>query len=158
MTKRCFALLLLLFTPSGAVSQRYGRPYSLAENPQTLLQVKVANKSRYFRVSELRKMKRSVVAQTDFETKASHVYEGVALELLVRSPDLVSGGETIQIDFGSHQTLTISGIDLDTAANLIVVDTVDGKPLSGHVPFYFLVKSRGKPITDVECITVKSPR
>jgi hypothetical protein len=103
-------------------------------------------------------MKRSIVTQIDSATKSVHVYEGVALELLVPSADLVSEGGNIRIDFGSHQTLTVSGIDLDTAAKLVVIDTVDGKPLSGHVPFYFLAKSRDKPIIDVECITVKLPR
>ena len=158
MTKHRLVILLLLFTPSSAISQRYGRPYTLAENPQILLQIRVANKSRYFRVSELRRMKRSIVTQIDSATKSVHVYEGVALELLVPSADLVSEGGNIRIDFGSHQTLTVSGIDLDTAAKLVVIDTVDGKPLSGHVPFYFLAKSRDKPIIDVECITVKLPR
>ena len=158
MTKHRLVILLLLFTPSSAISQRYGRPYTLAENPQILLQIRVANNSRYFRVSELRKMKRSVLTQIDPVTKTVHVYEGVALQLLVPIGDVVSKSGSIRIDFGSHQTLTVSGLDLDSAATLVVIDTVDGKPLSGHVPFYFLAKSSDKPITDVECITVKLPR
>lgn len=158
MRKQCLAILLLLITPTGTMPQRYGRPYSLAEDPQTLLQVRVANKSRYFRASDLRRMHRSVVTQTDSTTKASHVYEGVALEQLVPGADLASQAASVEIEFGSHKTLILSGIDLGGGKKLIVVDTVDGKPLSGHIPFYFLAKSGDKPITDVECIIVRSSR
>ena len=158
MARQCLILLVLLFTPTALLPQRYGKPYTLAQNPQLLLQIRVQKTRLYFRTSDLRKMQRSVVTITDPTTNTSHVYEGVALELLVPSADLVSEGGNIRIDFGSHQTLTVSGIDLDTAAKLVVIDTVDGKPLSGHVPFYFLAKSRDKPIIDVECITVKLPR
>ena len=158
MSKQCLALFLLLITPLGAMPQRYGRPYSLAEQPQILLQIRFANKSRYFRGSDLRRMQRSVVTQTDSTTKASHVYEGVTLEQLAPSTDLALQGGSIEIEFGSHQTLTLSGIDLAAERKLIIIDTVDGKPLSGHVPFYVFAKSGDKPITDVQCITVKLSR
>jgi hypothetical protein len=156
MSKQAFVMLLLLLTPTAAMPQRYGRPYSLAENPQILLQIRIANKSRYFRAPHLRRMPRSVVTQTDSTTK--HVYEGVALDQLVPSAALASEGASIEIEFGSHKTLTLSGIDLDAARKLIVIDTVDGKPLSGHVPFYLLAKSSDKPLTEVECIIVRSSR
>ena len=79
MCRQRLVLLVLLFTPTALVPQRYGRPYTLAENPRLLLQIKVQNKSRYFRASDLRKMHRSVVTLTDATANASHVYEGVAL-------------------------------------------------------------------------------
>ena len=155
MSKQCLVMLLLLLTPTAAMPQRYGRPYNLAENPQILLQIRIANKSRYFRAPDLRRMPRSVVTQTDSTTK--HVYEGVALDQLVPSAALASEA-SIEIEFGSHKTLTLSGIDLDAARKLIVIDTVDGKPLSGHVPFYLLAKSSDKPLTDVQCIIVRASR
>ena len=158
MRKRCLVTLLLLITPTLATPQRYGRPYSLAGNSQTLLQIRIANKSRYFRTSDLRRMQRSVVTRIDATTKASHVYEGVALEQLVPDADLASEAARVEIEFGSSKTMTLSGIDLGGGKKLIVVDTVDGKPLSGYVPFYFLAKNGDKPITDVECITVRSSR
>ena len=159
MCRQCLVLCVLLFTPTASVPQKYGRPYTLAENPQLLLQIKIQDKSRYFRASDLRKMHRSVVTLTDPATNASHVYEGVALEQLVPSTALASETGSIEIEFGSHQTLIISGIDLDSETKLIVIDTVDRKLLSGHAPYYLVEKCRGKPlqkITDVECITVKS--
>jgi hypothetical protein len=159
MTRQYLALLLLLFTPAALMAQRYGRPYNLALSPQLLLEVRVQKLDRYFRVSDLKKMQRSSVTLTDPATNRSHVYEGVALEQLVPNGGLASPDQNIEIAFDSHKTLTISGIDLDPQTRLTVVDTVDGKPLSGHAPYYVVAKSRGKPqqtIIDVYCITIKS--
>jgi len=104
-------------------------------------------------------MQRSAVTITDPTTNTPHVYEGVALEQLVAGTGLASAIGSIEIEFGSHQTLMISGSDLDPQTKLIVIDTVDGKLLSGRAPYYVVEKCRGKPpqtITDVQCITVKS--
>jgi hypothetical protein len=158
MCRKYLFLFVLLFTPTRSLAQRYGRPYTLAENRELYLEIKVQNKSRYFCSSDLRKMQRSVVTLTDPTTNTSHAYEGVALDLLVPTA-LALEGEIIQIEFGSHQTLIIPGIDLDSGAKLIVIDTVDGKLLSGRVPFYFVEKCGDKSlkkITDVRSITVKS--
>jgi hypothetical protein len=153
-----FALMLMVLTPASVFAQRYGRPYSLAEDPQLLLQIKVQNKSRYFRPADLRKMQASVVTESDPATKATHVYEGVALEQLVPAGNLATPGERIEIGFGSHQSVSISQADLDTQVKPMVVYTVDGKQLSGHAPYDVVLKARGKPvetIANVACITVK---
>jgi hypothetical protein len=124
-----------------------------------LLEIKVQKENRYFRVADLRKMQRSTVTLTDPATNVSHVYQGVALDQLVPNTVLSLQGGSIEVEFDSHKTLTISETDLDPQARLIVVDTVDGKPLSGHAPYYLLSRSRGKPqqtITDVQRITIKS--
>ena len=157
MMKQLPVALLVLLTPTASVPQRYGRPYNLAEKPQLLLQIKVQAKSQYFRVSTLRTMQRSVVTQIDSVTNVSHVYEGVSLEKLI--PILASGGQSIQIEFGSHRTVKLLLTEIDFQVEPIVVDKVDGKELSGYTPFCFVVKLRGKPvetIPDVECIAVKS--
>ena len=157
MSKQAFVMLLLLLTPTAAMPQRYGRPYSLAENPQILLQIRIANKSRYFRAPHLRRMPRSVVTQTDSTTK--HVYEGVALDQLVPPKASASEGESIEIQFGSHQIARISGVDLESQTKLVVIDTVDGKQLSGYAPYYVVVKFREKrpeTIAAVQCIIIKS--
>ena len=159
MMKQLSVALLLLLTPTASVPQRYGRPYNLAEKPQLLLQIKVQAKSEYFRVSTLRTMQRSVVTQTDPVTNVSHVYEGVSLEKLIPTLASASGGQSIQIEFGSHHTVKVLVTEVDFQVKPIVVDKVDGKELSGYTPFYFVVKQRGKPletIPDVECIAVRS--
>jgi hypothetical protein len=61
---------------------------------------------------------------------------------------LAAEGETIEIKFDSHQTLIISGTELEPHTEPIIVDTVEGKQLSGHVPYYFIAKSRLKPHLD----------
>ena len=160
MTRKFRILLILLLTPTASCPQRYGRPYTLADNPQLLLEIKVQSKSSYFRVSELRKMQRCVVTQTDPATKVSHVYEGVSLDQLIPNLSFASEGESIQIEFGSrHSVMTVSLRELDSQVKPIVVDKIDGKELSGRTPFSFLVKPRGKPvetISDINCITRRS--
>ena len=155
---RSLVMLLLLFVPTAAMAQRYGRPYSLTERPSFFLQITVEKKSHYLHAADLRKMRRSIVTQIDPATKASHVYEGVALEELVPS-GILSGDESIEIEFGSHQTRIISGRDLNTSTKLIVADTVDGKTPSGDAPYDFVVQSDDQPlvaISDVQRITLRS--
>ena len=156
----------VLFAPAAASDarhigppQRYGRPYTLTENPQLLLQIKAQNQVRYFHPYDLRKMQRTVVNLTDPKTKASHVYEGVALDQLVPLKAFASEGESIEIQFGSHQITRIAGVDLESQTKLVVIDTIDGKQLSGYAPYYVVVKFRGKhpeAIAAVQCITIKS--
>jgi len=158
MYRQCLALSVLLVAPTAILPQRYGRPYTLAESGPLYLQIKVQDKSHYVSPYDLQKMPHSSVTLTDPATKATHVYQGVPLERLAPEVTAGSGTGTIQIEFGSHQTLTLSGTDLDPETKLIVIDTVDGKPLPGHVPYYLLEKPRGKPlqkIIEVRCITVK---
>jgi hypothetical protein len=153
-------LLLLLLLPAAAFSQRYGRPYTLVNERQVILQVKVENKSRYFRATDLRKMQPSVVTQSDPATKATHIYEGVTLEQLIPAIALASPGERLHIEFDSRQ-VSISGMDLDFQVKPMVVYLVDGKPISGPAPYYLVIKFRGKPVetmVGVECITVESSR
>jgi hypothetical protein len=161
MLREFRVLLLLLLAPAAAFSQRYGRPYRLAEDPQLLLQIRVDNKSRYLRAADLRKMQPSVVTESDPATKAPHIYEGVTLDQLVPAAALASQRERIEIEFGSHQNITISALDLDSQIKPMVVYMVDGKPISGHAPYYFVIKSRGKPvetIAGVQCIAIEPSR
>ncbi len=161
MLRESRVILLLLLLPTAAFSQRYGRPYSLVNNQQVLLQVKVDSKSRYFRAADLRKMQPSVVTQGDPATKATHIYEGVTLEQLIPAKALASPGERLRIEFGSHRISTISGMDLDFQVKPLVVYLVDGKPISGPVPYYLVIKFRGKPvetIVDVDGIAVEASR
>jgi hypothetical protein len=102
-------------------------------------------------------MQRVSVTLTNPTTKESHVYEGVALKQLIPGTSSGSPGGTIEIQFGSHQTTKISGADLDSQSEPMVIDTVDGKQLSGYAPYDFVVKLRGKPtetIAGVQCIAV----
>ena len=159
MIRHCLAAVVLLVAPVVAMSQRYGRPYSLADNPQLILEVRVEKEHRYFRLTDLRKMQRSFVTVADPATGTSHVFEGVALERLVPSAAWSAPGESIEIQCGADKTLTIAANDLDPQTKLIVVDTVDGKPLSGAAPYYLVTKPRSRPeqaIAHVRCITLKS--
>ena len=159
MLREFRVLLLLLLLPATAFAQRYGRPFSLAEDPQLLLQIKVQNKSHYFRAADFRKLRQSSVTESDPQTKATHTYEGVTLEQLVPATGLLVPGERIDVEFGSHQSRSISDTDLDSQVKPMVVDKIDGKEPSGRTPFLFLVKPRGKPmerISDINCIAVRS--
>lgn len=161
MIRHYLAALVLLAAPIAAMSQRYGRPYSLAENPQLILEIRIEKEHRYFSTSDLRKMQRSAVTLTDPNTHTSHIYEGVALEQLVPSAVLASPGESLEILFGVEKTLTVAEIALDPQTKLIIVDTVDGKQLTGAAPYYLFTKSLSKPqqaIAHVRCITLRSAK
>jgi hypothetical protein len=153
----------LLFVPLSLLAQRGGRPdglqnYERMLTPQLLLQVKVHGKRFYFRPSDLRKKQRSIVVLTDPATKTSHTYEGVVLDQLVQNVGTLES-ENLKISFGSRQSVTILGRELDVETKPMIVDSVDGKRLTGYAPYYFVAKSRHKalqPTADVSCIAIKS--
>jgi len=104
-------------------------------------------------------MPRTVVTGTDPTTNQTHVYEGVALEQLMAVTTLSSGGETVEIEVGSHKTQTIYRNDLESGTRLIVVDTVDGKPIPRYAPYDLVTEVSGKPtltIINVRCIRIRA--
>ena len=159
MAKQYLLLLLLpLVTSTTCMAQRYGRPYTLAQSPQILLLVKTDKNHHYFRPSDLKKLPRTVVTIADPVTNSPHTYEGVALDQLLPGTVLTSPGTVIEIEFDSHQKITIPTSDLDTQPKAIIADTIDGKPLSGDAPYWFVAKYRDKAVqkvTEVETITVR---
>jgi hypothetical protein len=159
MNRLCLGLLLFLLSPALLLAQRYGRPYSIAENPQVLLQIRIDKDHRYLRVSDLRKMPRTVITQTDPATHFQHTYEGVALDQLISPQVLATPRGRIAIESDSHHTVTLSFSDLAADPKPMIVDTIDGKPVPGDAPYYFLAKGRQQPlqtitIASVDCITV----
>lgn len=155
----------LLLAPWSLLAQRGGRPdglqnYGRTASPQLLLQVNVQGKRFYFRPSDLRKMRRSVVILSDTATNTTRTYEGVALDQLAQNVGTLEN-ENLKISFGSRQSVTILGRELDVGTRPMIADTVDGKRLTGYAPYYFVAKSLHKalqPYTDVWCITVKLPQ
>ena len=149
MNISCFALILLLFASVGASAQRHGRADSIQNytrealsHTELLLQVRIQEKRLYFRGSDLRKMQRTVVTLPDPTTGTNHTYEGVNFDTLIPHTAPRSKDEIIEVSFGSQQTVTILSSDLDPNAKPMVVDTVDGKKLTGYVPYYFIAKTR----------------
>ncbi len=164
MLRYCSTLIVLFFCALVASAQRHGRAdaiqnYMGPKSPQLLLQVKVQGKRLYFRPAELRKMQRSVATFTDAATGTTHTYEGVNFESLIPNMGSRSESENIEVSFGSHQTMTILGADLDPSSKPMVVDTVDGKQITGYVPYYFIAKTRrdsAVPIKNVKLLSVKA--
>jgi hypothetical protein len=166
MIKCCFAVILSLSAAVSVSAQRYGRADAIQNymrggqsDPRLLLQIRIQGKRLYFRRSDLRKMARSAVILPDPTTGTTHTYEGVDFETLIPSTAYQSGSDIIEISFDTHQTMTISRADLDPAERPIVVDTVDGKKLTGYVPYYFIARTRqnnAAPIKNVRRISVKS--
>lgn len=134
----CFLAVILLLGPCESFGQRGGaHPSGSLKLPQLLLQLRVNGKRLYFRISDLKKMQRSVVVLPDPATRVTHRYEGVDLEKLILKT-AHEKSKVIEIFTNSHQTIRI----LDTTAQPIVVDTVDGKALTGYAPYYFIAKTR----------------
>ena len=159
LTPLFVVLLLLLFISDSAMPQRHGRPYSASGVLPLLLEVSSQKETHYFSAYDLRKMPRSSLIATDPKTNESHLYEGVALERVAPTTILGFQGRAIEIQYDSHQTLTISGEDLYRQTQSIVADSVGGKPLPQHARFDFIAEFRGKPalpIVDVRSISVRS--
>lgn len=159
LTPLFLVLLLLLLISDSAMPQRHGRPYSASGVLSLQLEVSSQKETHYFSAYDLRKMPRSSLIATDTKTNESHLYEGVALERVAPTTTLGFQGSALEIQYDSHQTLTISGDDLDRQTQSIVADSVDGKPLPLDAPFSFVAELRGKPalpIVDVRSISVKS--
>lgn len=158
MARRLVPLLLSLAIPSACAAQRYGRPYTVAQSPQILLLIKTEKNHHYLRPADLHKMPRTVVTAVDPVTNLPHTYAGVALEQLLPSGGLAPN-ELIEIESSNHKTITIRASDLDSQSRAIIADTIDGKPLFGDAPYWFVAKSPYKglqKVSDVETITVKS--
>lgn len=67
---------------------------------------------------------------------------------------------SLEISEEHKQKVTIPCSDLDLKTTPLVADTLDGKKLSGYVPYYFVVKTRqGAPdlLHNVELIEVRAP-
>lgn len=93
--------------------------------------------------ADLKKMKRVRVTLVDPVTGASHllVYGGVPLSTFLPEGILDTASAVIEVSLDSHHSVTIPNVDLDPSVEPIVVDTVDGKTLTGYIPYYFLAKS-----------------
>ena len=87
-------------------------------------------------------MQRSVAGLTDLATGITHTYEGVDFEALVPNGVLDAKSNTIQVSFGSREHLSVAETDLDPSSRMLVADTVNGKMLTGYVPYHFLLKTR----------------
>ena len=103
-------------------------------------------------------MKRVRVTLVDPATGASHLYGGVPLSTFLPQGILDTASAVIEVSLDSHHSVTIPNVDLDPSAEPIVVDTVDGKTLTGYVPYYFLAKRQQENAAlnkDVKLITIK---
>lgn len=162
--RNCLALVFLLLAAPQLPAQRGGRPdaaqnYGRVQNPRLLLQVKFQKRRIYFHASDLQKMRRSSVTLTDPMTNASHTYEGVAIEDLAPDTALALERGSIEVSSDSHAKMKVSTSDIDPGTKPMVADTVDGKKLTGSVPYYFVAKYRqgaAAPIKNVTYISIES--
>jgi hypothetical protein len=138
---------LLLISPA-VFAQRGGRPEALQiylgqnRNPRLLLQVKYEKTRLYFRFSDLQKKMRSTVTLIDPATGQSHMYEGVRIENLAPGGVLNRESGSLEISTEHKKKVTIRCSDVDFKTPPIVADTVDGKKLTGYVPYYFVAQAR----------------
>jgi hypothetical protein len=165
MNRYSIGLMLLVMSSAPAFAQRGGRADALQNylgqnrNPRLLLQIKYEKIRLYFRASDLQKKPRSIVKITDPATGLSHVYEGVSVEDLVPTGVLNHESGSLEVSSEHKQKTTILCRIVDFQTTPIVADKVDGKKLTGYVPYYFVVKSRQggeSTLRDVKQITVKA--
>jgi hypothetical protein len=135
------AVMLIILTSGYAFAQRHGRADSVQNyspkppNPILNIHYQAAGTWSYIRLSDLLKMKRAIVCIPDPKTNQKNTYEGVRMNQLVS--DLSKYRIEIFQDIGAFRKnkLVVSGTDLDTESNLIVVDTINGEKLGREHPF-----------------------
>ena len=126
-----------------------------------LLQLKYENKRLYFRTSDLRKQPRSTITLTDPATGLTHLYEGVNVDELVPSGVLNRASGSLEAFPEHQQKLMLLCSDIDFQTTPLVADTVDGKTLTGYVPYYLVVKTHqgfAGPLRNVALIEIKTSR
>jgi hypothetical protein len=146
------ALILLVLAPACACAQRYGRPDSLEHylpkppNPILNIDNQSARTWTHARLSDLLRMKRVEVLVSDPKTNRTSLYEGTLLSRLV--PGIAHYRVDIYRDFWAFRDkLAASSADLDPRADLIVVDTINGKRLGPDHPFCLIARNkRGDPV------------
>jgi len=157
-------LTFLILSSPAVLAQRGGRadatPNSLGrnKNARLLLQVKYGKKRLYFRFSDLQKKVHSAVKLTDPTTGQLHVYEGVSIKNLVPGGVLIHQSGSLEISAEHKKKVTVLCSNLDFNTLPVVADTVDGKKLTGYVPYYFVVQARegfAGPFPNVKMIEVK---
>jgi hypothetical protein len=165
MNRYSIGLIFLVISSAPVVAQRGGRADALQNylgqnrNPRLLLQIKYEKVRIYYRASDLQKKPRSIVKMADPATGLSHVYEGVSVEQLVPTGALNRESGSLEVSSEYKQKMTIVCRDVDFQTPPIVADTIDGKKLTGYVPYYFVVKTREggeSTLRDVKQITVKA--
>jgi hypothetical protein len=104
-------------------------------------------------------MLRTEIVLEDAMTRIAHKYEGVKLEYLFSGAGLRFGSETIEVSYGHHQKMTILDSAIASDSQTLVADTIDGKRLTGYVPYFLIIQSRAgqrftQPLKDVKLISV----
>ena len=167
MSRHSIVLIILIASSTSAYAQRGGRGDALQNylgenrNPSLLLQLKYEKTRLYFSASELRKKLRSNIILTDPATGLTHLYEGVSVKQLVPSGTLNHVSGSLEAFAEHQQELTVLCSDIDFQTTPLVADTVDGKALTGYVPYYLVVKTHQgfvSPLRNVKLIEIKTSR
>ena len=166
MNRYSVVLIFLLLTSSSVFAQRGGRADALQNylgqnrNPRLLLQIKYAKKRLYYRLSDLQKKPRLTLTLLDSSSGQSHVYEGVSIEHLAPAGALSRESGTLEVSPEHKKKLNIICANVDFQTTPIVADRVDGKRLTGYVPYNLVVKARqgfSDSVQNVSLIEFKPP-
>ena len=151
-----FIVCLLAALASDATAQRMGNYRHGSTHPVLLLQLRVDNHRSYFRPTELLRMSRKVIQETDARKGVTHRYEGVELQNLASNND-VRKADSIQISLDNGKKQRLSKTELDSVTLLLVADTVDGKRLTGYAPYTLVLKTKtdsAQTFQGVHCIAI----
>jgi hypothetical protein len=166
MTRNLIVVALCFLNSSALFAQRHGRADSIEnfarqdQDTHSLLQIINKGSRHYFCTSDLRKMPRSVIVLKDTTIGISHNYEGVALEYLLSGAGVRLGSETIEVSYDHHQKMTMLDSTIASNSQILVADTIDGKRLTGYVPYSLIIRDGirsevTRQLTNVESISVK---
>ena len=161
----CGTVEMLLPMAANGKGAPLGQALSYSAVPPFELVVKLdaRQKPLRFTVARLERMTRSTVPVAGRGPKRTRMFEGVGLSWLLFARHQTTGGgvqvtveslgledgnpetakdfRSLEVSFGFFHKVKIPASELDVGTKVLVVDTVDGRRLSGYVPFRLLIET-----------------
>jgi len=137
------AMLLITMAPACAFAQRGGASSAQNNHANPILNINYQSTKawKYFRLSDLLKMKRISVVVADPTTHQRNVYEGVPLAQLDPNASRYKVEVFREVSlFGDK--LAVSSADLSMESDAVLADTVNGERLGSDHPFCFIGLNR----------------
>ena len=141
-------VLLSLIWALPLTAQRHGRPDSAQRNahsirpPELVLTLGNTHQKIHLSSSDLNRLRQSVMVTSDPKTNKITTYEGVLLEDLLASLPRHTEIQSLHVSHGFFHKSTITALQLNPTSEPLIAPTVNGKHLSGDMPFCLIAKDR----------------
>ena len=141
-------VLISLICVLPLTAQRNGRPDSAQRNahsirpPELVLTLGKTHQKIHLSSSDLNRLRQLVLVTSDPKTNKITTYEGVLLEDLLANMRPHPEVQALQVSHGFFRKSTIPVSELILTSEPLIAAMVNGKHLSGDMPFCLIAKDR----------------